>query len=503
VSLTTFPENYLVLNSFHHSMRLSTTSQGLFVNISPELYPIIVDHLPLYATSSTLLALALTNHHISEIVLPLLYSRLRLSDDRTFGHVVRELHVICKPSLSHNIQNPGSPGAVIRRVEEVILSGCLPFLHTLELTIVWGRYYDSGSTLGCGSLTKAFSARLKQSCPRLRCLILRNFGEYCEDVWIGESGILQIRDIARLAIPLSSLPTSLHTLELSPGYIQSTSVSPIFKLNLPCLRSLTLATFSDMDTEQSMAFFERHPSIEHLNIASNGDTGWFSSDLPDRFLPNLLHLTARWAEARLLAPILPQLLSLSIHRSINAQIPYLLRSVIPKGLPLLESLDIGQSASVDNDITAIEGSLWYESKDGTFHQARKRKQSRTVFESFMHSIVRACPNLEELAFHGSLFPLLYFVSIANDLNDLPHLKHLYYEGAEYDIHSDVDESLFASHAKEVADAVPGLVSITNIAKAHPPFLVARVRRNLDGKLSDVEVGKGFGMKVGYEDETFP
>ncbi|KAF8877822.1 hypothetical protein CPB84DRAFT_1966265 [Gymnopilus junonius] len=516
----------------------STTSQGLFSNISAELYPIIASHLPLYATSPTLLALALTNRHISDVVLPLLYSILvlkneadalhvlqRLLDDPPFGRVVRELHVICE--LSNNIQNPNPPSAVIRRVEEVVSSGYLPFIHTFNLTISWGWYYDPERNLkqneGYGNLSKAFVTTLKQNCPRLRCLILRNFGEYFKSIWIEESGILQAPDTTRLAIRLrdwtlqrsavdklfehvSSLSASLHTLELIPGYMQSTSTSPIFNLDLPCLRSLTLSTSAEVDTEKSMAFFKRHPSIEYLDISLNDirkTKCWFSSELPDRFLPNLLHLRARWAEARLLAPILPQLISLSIHRSINAQIPYLLRSVIPNGLPLLKSLDIGQSASVDNDITAIEGSLWYESKDGTFRQANKRNQSRTVFESFMHSIVRAAPNLEELAFHGSLFPILYFVSIANDLNDLPHLKHLYCEGSRYDIHSSADRLVFTSHAKEVADAVPSLVSITNVANVHPPFLTAKVGRNSSGGIAGVKTGKGFGMKIGYEDEAFP
>jgi len=116
-----------------------------------------------------------------------------------------------------------------------------------------------------------------------------------------------------------------------------------------------------------------------------------------------------WNDALLLAPILGQLLSLSIHRSINAQIPYLLRSVCPNGLPKLKSLVIGQMSSSSVKNKSIEGGLWYETPDGVF-QRGTNKSSRTVFDGFMHSIVRGAPNLEEIGFYGDTFPLASFVS---------------------------------------------------------------------------------------------
>jgi hypothetical protein len=121
-----------------------------------------------------------------------------------------------------------------------------------------------------------------------------------------------------------------------------------------------------------------------------------------------------WNDARLLAPILNQLFSLSINKSVNAQIPYLLRFVLPNGVPNLKSLVIGQSESTSRKNNTIEGSLWFERKNGTFQEAKTKTQSRSVFDSFMHSIVRAAPNLEELGFHGfDRFPLRNFVSLAD------------------------------------------------------------------------------------------
>ena len=233
---------------------------------------------------------------------------------------------------------------------------------------------------------------------------------------------------------ISSLAPSLHTLVLQPSCSEFESTSSILGLDFPCLRSLSLKTFSDVKTSQAMAFWERHPSIVYLNVASDlprADKHLFGIILPDKFLPNLRYLRvcgfSEWykmprilthfmqvncSDALRLALILSQLLSLSIHGSINAQIPYLLRSVCPNGLPKLKSLDIGQISHSSVKNKHIEGGLWYETPDGVF-QRGTNKSSRTVFNGFMHSIVRGAPNLEEIGFHGDYFPLADFVSAGN------------------------------------------------------------------------------------------
>lgn len=177
----------------------------------PEIYPIIAAHLPLYATPSTLLALALTNHHISEIALPLLHSTVvlknekdatfvlqKLADDFVFGSAVRELHVMSDLSFYTRRQYP--PADVIRRLESVISKGHLPFIHTLGLHLMYGWYYfyNTGGHFQpleeFGRLSKDFSVQLKGKCPRLRGLILEGFSGSDEyEPWLEESGILQIR----------------------------------------------------------------------------------------------------------------------------------------------------------------------------------------------------------------------------------------------------------------------------------------------------------------------
>ena len=119
---------------------------------------------------------------------------------------------------------------------------------------------------------------------------------------------------------------------------------------------------------------------------------------------------AHFKDVRLLAPILNQLLSLFVCGTINAQVPYLLRSVLPEGLPNLKSLAIAQLPSASGKNINVEGSLWYESSDGKFHEVKVQKGSRNIFDNFIHSIARGAPNVEELGFHGYTLQFSDFVS---------------------------------------------------------------------------------------------
>ena len=115
---------------------------------------------------------------------------------------------------------------------------------------------------------------------------------------------------------------------------------------------------------------------------------------------------------RTLASILHRLESPSFTESQNPQIPYLLRAVIPKGLPNIKSLEFYQDQSNVHlrDLRNIEGSMWYEKPNGTFGVVKTRKEAaRTVTDNFMHSIVRGAPNLVELAIHCPCFLPGYWV----------------------------------------------------------------------------------------------
>ena len=109
-----------------------------------------------------------------------------------------------------------------------------------------------------------------------------------------------------------------------------------------------------------------------------------------------------------LIPILHRIVALSIQQSLNAQVPYLLRCLIPAGLPNLASLEIDQEWSSDREtLSRYEGSVWYETQDGKFHvEKRLKNAARTFMDDYIHSIVRGAPNLNELCLHGiPLHPL--------------------------------------------------------------------------------------------------
>lgn len=67
-----------------------------------------------------------------------------------------------------------------------------------------------------------------------------------------------------------------------------------------------------------------------------------------------------------------QLISLNIWKSVNAQIPYVLRTVFPNGLPMLQSLVIVQHGSNKRRDIDSEGALWYETADGHFCEVEQK-----------------------------------------------------------------------------------------------------------------------------------
>jgi hypothetical protein len=233
---------------------------------------------------------------------------------------------------------------------------------------------------------------------------------------------------------IDRLSANLRTLDLALYDPELTYVSPLFEMTFPKLRSLSLDSFALEDTAQAMIFWSRHPSLEILNIYNfNEDMPWFSRDLLfSNFLPNLKHLRvhhlisrfevsltslkAPFCDVRILSPILSQLVSLRVYNTINAQLPYLLRAVLPDGLPNLKSLNIGQRPSNSGKNVDVEGALWYETEDGKFREAKVTKAQRSVVNGYIPSIARGAPNLEEIGFHSWVLSLGEFVTPPPDLS---------------------------------------------------------------------------------------
>lgn len=122
-----------------------------------------------------------------------------------------------------------------------------------------------------------------------------------------------------------------------------------------------------------------------------------------------------------LVQILPivgsQLVNLTVESSINAQVPYLLRHVLPNGLASLQSLGINQSNTSHPSQIATEGGRWDEDEHGLAIKRSNKKAARLIDARYVSSLFRAVPNLEELELNGpregSIVSIVLIVDISN------------------------------------------------------------------------------------------
>ena len=231
------------------------TPQGPLNSLFPEIYHIIAGHLPLNEAPSALFALALTNPNISEIVLPLLYSRLalrnktdairvlqKLVEDPPFGRVLCELHIMTAWSLeSYLTGKTDLPLDVIRLVQDLIIKGYLPFIHTLDLQLVPNlstfcnhdaKYPEDIKRFN--QLGKEVAAQLKDKCPWLRVYILKGFASDLFEPWFERSDILQAL--------VSAIMLNLTSQELRVGIGHNDSHILAWGIHLSQLRRKTLQT---------------------------------------------------------------------------------------------------------------------------------------------------------------------------------------------------------------------------------------------------------------------
>ncbi|CAA7267319.1 unnamed protein product [Cyclocybe aegerita] len=499
-----------------------------FENLFPELYPLIASHIPLHATPQTLLSLAITNRHFSEFILPLVHQCLILRDedsimkalhkisvDSAFGIRVRELHLICMGSISKK----DDAFDTIKELEKVVAAGALPNLHTLGLR---SCEYESNP-----DDHPNFWAIVNEHCRWLRRIRLMDVygAEYLTPKerdfhWLRSSGVFQIPDVSTLSFRVTNVNLkdqhctsflstltlwthSLQTLSLSLLVHEDVSLSAFYCLNFPCLRSLTLDIWSVNQPSEAMDFWTRHPNLESLTLCCADGVKCFVDSIPRGFLPHLRHLKASYVDVRALAPVLPQLTSLAVHDGINSQVPYLLRSVIPGGLPGLKSLYFVRGPWDKNAVA--EGTSWYETYDGAFHEIKKKKKKsdksdRNILRDYMLSIARGTPNIEELGF-PYVESLSGLVEVSDVFSDLRRLKRIYY-GMHFEDGDDPNEATIA-HVLALAKEsfIPCLESVTNL-NDDIPYPVARIIRDENGNPCDVVLGTGGGMEVGNEDSAF-
>jgi hypothetical protein len=186
-----------------------------FAIFSLDIIPEIASSLPLYIKSSTLLALALTNRRLKEIIIPrLLYQRMWLQgEDRTFavldklrtqparaiteqdnavlGTIVRRLSIASELSTTAR----GRETSVIREFHKLLEVGALRNLISLFLHLSHGWYHDDQywpiSTFG--RLDRSFWDSLKIGCPRLAEFSLSGVHEWDDKLWIDQSGLFDFQ----------------------------------------------------------------------------------------------------------------------------------------------------------------------------------------------------------------------------------------------------------------------------------------------------------------------
>ncbi|KAF8168706.1 hypothetical protein BJ912DRAFT_199299 [Pholiota molesta] len=511
--------------------------------LPPELFPVIAAFVPLRSAPHTLRALALANRHCYNICRPILYSRLvlrneddakgvmrRIMNDPQLGLYVTELYIMS--ALSAKARKGKKPLNVVTGLRFLVGKGLIPRITALGLYFLKDWIYDEHfKPISCGRLLAGFWINLRNKCPRLRTLLLRNVGHSFMAPWLKGPVIDEINNLPDLSVlrlewspsegpedddalkVLNNLPrlaSSLHTLSLTTDFQPATV---LLSLDFPHLKFLRLRDFKSLDdTEKVQGFFERHPQLENLSLESCIHT-WFSKNIEVGFLPNLKHLKARFEDIRLLVPILPQLVSLGFTKSDNAQVPYLLRAVLPNGLPKLKSLEIEQDAP-GWDACKLEGALWYETLEGEFRtELNFKEMARDFTKGYMHSIVRGAPNLEELGLHGVPLSSACLKNLHPTFSQFVKMERFYYYGYSPDpkygnaphprIHEKAVADFLAS-AEALARVCTRLESVTSIYGKSLPYVSGAIERSSVGDVTAVRLVDGVGMLISAdENDPFP
>lgn len=205
------------------------SSVASFSELSPELFPVIIEQLPLVYRPSTLLSLALTCHRMHHIVFPeLVYDSVRLvGEDQaltTLNMLIAKAELVTEqdiqkqgnPSPSHCIHNlcldssiktptrvPNSLGALHKLID---VDG-LRHLSSLTLQVV-GEWDGTEGNDPMGHLLKlpsSFFTSLETKCPNLKRVRLSHFSQEFQKEWI-EPHIFSIK-VHATALCASSILT--------------------------------------------------------------------------------------------------------------------------------------------------------------------------------------------------------------------------------------------------------------------------------------------------------
>ncbi|KIM74234.1 hypothetical protein PILCRDRAFT_709424 [Piloderma croceum F 1598] len=368
-------------------------------------------------------------------------------------------------------------------------------------------------------LNNSFWRELKNKCPELKDISITGLETVGDDLEGNYSGLFKYQGLEsfrlrghianapymqRLDKLIDNFSTSspfIHTLSfhLSHCDVNGTADNGIFRKRYPHLRVLALQNFTVEHPEVISDFWSCHPNLEQIELL-DVDGPCFEG-LSSGTLPKLSVLMASFDDVRTVVPLLgDQLINLTVTSSINAQVPYLLRSVLPDGLASLRSLGIYQlnaGKTVMEDIW--EGGHWHEDEHGNVSQV---SIALRIDQTYIMSIARGAPNLEELELIGECQE-----SITSALSMFSNLKRLYISGDRYPqgipnqhFIPTISRRSFLENALEFAHGCATLESITKITDRYYRniHVRAKIQRNEDGIFSIYE-RPGCGRMIGLED----
>ncbi|KAG6835358.1 hypothetical protein H0H93_002193 [Arthromyces matolae] len=401
-------------------------------DVFPELFPVIFTHVPLPNRVPTLLSLALTSHHLHNVIIPhVLYNDVRLvGEDQALPVLKRFLEAVKDASRNNNegtiiptqcvhhlcidSMQIGVPDTSLTQLQNLIDIDALTNLVSLTLHIEGD---DSAP------LPKTFWSSLKEHCPNLKGIHLTGIPPDDNTEWIQSEiftiqGLSSIRlegvlqetvfglEMPTLNFDFSTIPPSLHTLELrmsdTQGFysLDAASLGGLLSMVLPNLCVLILDHIDVGKPNMTNKFWRAHSRLERLELWRKVTGTWFQ-DFEFGLLPNLKAFKSDFISARNILPYVAQsLVSLCLLDTYNAQASYLLRTVAPGGtLPALRSLGIHRRQS-GNSPKPFEGHRWREDANGVVTEVPLKNAARRFDGNYLMSVARAAPDLEELELMG-------------------------------------------------------------------------------------------------------
>jgi hypothetical protein len=185
----------------------------------PEIFPTIASHLPLYVHPATLLALALTNRKIKDIILPcILYRHVHVKGEAHALHVISMLkadtierterdllprgHFTRRLFISSELSERAQASGVdtVRELRALIDFGGLRNLVSLGLHMGPGWFQDKEyhSIWESDRLDVSFWRSLKENCPELVEISLTGLKGGSESRWIENSGLYEFKVCSNL-----------------------------------------------------------------------------------------------------------------------------------------------------------------------------------------------------------------------------------------------------------------------------------------------------------------